>query len=79
MGTCMRMEVFIFARFHARPGNKGAVAEALLDILRSYARGAGLPEYSRISVNSRPAALAARIPQACLSGAVEIRPVEQYF
>jgi quinol monooxygenase YgiN len=27
------MEVFIFARFHARPGNEGAVAEALLDVL----------------------------------------------
>ena len=27
------MELFIFARFHARPGNGGAVAEALLDIL----------------------------------------------
>jgi quinol monooxygenase YgiN len=27
------MEVFIFARFHARPGNEGAVADALLDVL----------------------------------------------
>jgi quinol monooxygenase YgiN len=27
------MEVFIFARFHARPGNDGAVAESLLDVL----------------------------------------------
>jgi quinol monooxygenase YgiN len=27
------MEVFIFARFHARPGNESAVAEALLDVL----------------------------------------------
>lgn len=27
------MELFIFARFHARPGNEGVVAEALLDIL----------------------------------------------
>jgi len=27
------MEVFIFARFHARPGNEGAVEEALLDVL----------------------------------------------
>jgi quinol monooxygenase YgiN len=27
------MELFIFARFHARPDNEGAVAEALLDIL----------------------------------------------
>ena len=25
------MELFIFARFHARPGNEGAVAEAILD------------------------------------------------
>ena len=25
--------MFIFARFHARPGNEGAVAEALLDVL----------------------------------------------
>ena len=27
------MEVFIFARFHARPGNEDAVAAALLDVL----------------------------------------------
>jgi quinol monooxygenase YgiN len=27
------MELFIFARFHARPGHEGAVAEALRDIL----------------------------------------------
>ena len=27
------MEVFIFARFHARPGNEAAVAETLLDVL----------------------------------------------
>jgi quinol monooxygenase YgiN len=27
------MEVFIFARFHARPGHEGAVAGALLDVL----------------------------------------------
>jgi quinol monooxygenase YgiN len=27
------MEMFIFGRFHARPGNEGAVAEALLDVL----------------------------------------------
>jgi quinol monooxygenase YgiN len=27
------MEVFVFARFHARPGSEGAVAEALLDVL----------------------------------------------
>ena len=27
------MEVFIFARFHARPGNAGAVADALLEVL----------------------------------------------
>ena len=26
-------ELFIFARFHVRPGSEGAVAEALLDIL----------------------------------------------
>ena len=26
------MEVFIFARFHARPGSEGAVAEALLEV-----------------------------------------------
>jgi quinol monooxygenase YgiN len=25
------MELFIFARFHARPGNEGAVAAAILD------------------------------------------------
>lgn len=27
------MELFIFARFHARPGNESAVAETLLDVL----------------------------------------------
>ena len=27
------MELFIFARFHVRPGHEGAVAEALLDVL----------------------------------------------
>ena len=27
------MELFIFARFHARPGNEGAVAEVLLAVL----------------------------------------------
>ena len=27
------MELFIFARFHARPGHEGAVASALLDVL----------------------------------------------
>jgi quinol monooxygenase YgiN len=27
------MELFIFARFHAHPGNESAVAEALLDVL----------------------------------------------
>jgi quinol monooxygenase YgiN len=27
------MELFIFARFHARPGNEGAVEGALLDVL----------------------------------------------
>jgi quinol monooxygenase YgiN len=27
------MELFIFARFHARPGNEDAVAEAILDNL----------------------------------------------
>jgi quinol monooxygenase YgiN len=27
------MEIHIFARFHARPGNEGAIAEALTDIL----------------------------------------------
>jgi quinol monooxygenase YgiN len=27
------MELFIFARFHARPGNEDAVAAALLDVL----------------------------------------------
>jgi quinol monooxygenase YgiN len=27
------MEMFIFGRFHARPGNEGAVSEALLDVL----------------------------------------------
>jgi hypothetical protein len=27
------MELFIFARFHARPGNEDAVAAALLDVI----------------------------------------------
>ena len=27
------METFIFARFHARPGNEAKVAEALIDVL----------------------------------------------
>jgi len=27
------MELFIFARFHARPGNEGAVAQAIRDIV----------------------------------------------
>jgi quinol monooxygenase YgiN len=27
------MELFIFARFHARPGHEGAVAQALLDVV----------------------------------------------
>ena len=27
------MELFIFARFHARPGNEGGVEEALLDVV----------------------------------------------
>ena len=27
------MEIFIFARFHARPGNEGALAAALVDVL----------------------------------------------
>jgi quinol monooxygenase YgiN len=26
------MEIFIFARFHAKPGNEAAVAEALLEV-----------------------------------------------
>jgi len=29
------MELFIFARFHARPGNEGAVAVVLRDVLGS--------------------------------------------
>jgi quinol monooxygenase YgiN len=27
------MEMFLFARFHARPGQEGAVAQALLDVV----------------------------------------------
>jgi quinol monooxygenase YgiN len=27
------MEVFVFARFHARPGHEGAVADALRDVV----------------------------------------------
>ncbi len=29
------MELFIFPRFHARPGNEGAVTEALLEVIAS--------------------------------------------
>ncbi len=29
------MELFIFARFHARPGNEGAPAEAILEVART--------------------------------------------
>ncbi|MGA2370958.1 MAG: putative quinol monooxygenase [Candidatus Korobacteraceae bacterium] len=29
------MELFIFARFHARPGNEIAVAEAIMDVVTS--------------------------------------------
>jgi quinol monooxygenase YgiN len=35
------MELFIFARFHARPGNEGAVAEALLEVIVSTRKEAG--------------------------------------
>lgn len=35
------MELFIFARFHARAGNEGAVAEALLDVLAPSREEAG--------------------------------------
>lgn len=35
------MELFIFARFHARPGNEGAVAEALLEVIVSTREEAG--------------------------------------
>ncbi len=35
------MELFIFARLHARPGNEGAVAEALLDVIVSTREEAG--------------------------------------
>ncbi len=35
------MEMFIFARFHARPGNEGAVAEAMLDVLAPTREEAG--------------------------------------
>ena len=35
------MELFIFARFRARPGNEGAVAEALLDVLAPSREEAG--------------------------------------
>jgi quinol monooxygenase YgiN len=31
--TANDMEMFFFARFHARPGNERAVADALLDVL----------------------------------------------
>jgi quinol monooxygenase YgiN len=35
------MELFIFARFHAHPGNEGAVADALLDVLAPSREEAG--------------------------------------
>ena len=35
------MELFIFARFHARPGNERAVAEALSDVLAPSSEEAG--------------------------------------
>jgi quinol monooxygenase YgiN len=35
------MELFIFARFDARPGNENAVAEALLDVLPPLRREPG--------------------------------------
>jgi quinol monooxygenase YgiN len=31
--TANDMEMFFFARFHARPGNERAVADALIDVL----------------------------------------------
>jgi quinol monooxygenase YgiN len=34
-------ELFIFARFHARPGNEGAVADALLEVIVSRREEAG--------------------------------------
>jgi quinol monooxygenase YgiN len=37
----MQMELFIFARFQARPGNEKAVAEALLDVLGPSGEEAG--------------------------------------
>ena len=51
------MELFIFARFHARPGNEGAVAQAMLDNLAPTREEPGCLEHSRVSVDSRPAAL----------------------
>jgi quinol monooxygenase YgiN len=35
------MEMFIFARCHARPGNESAVAEAMLDVLAPTREEAG--------------------------------------
>ena len=35
------MELFIFARFHARPGNENAVAKALLDVIAPTREEAG--------------------------------------
>jgi quinol monooxygenase YgiN len=35
------MEMFIFARFHARPGEESAVAETLLDVLAPTREEAG--------------------------------------
>ena len=44
-------EMFFFGRFHARPGEEQAIAEALLDVLAP-SRGTGLPKHSRVSVDS---------------------------
>ena len=35
------MELFIFARFHARPGNENAVAKALVDVIAPTREEAG--------------------------------------
>jgi quinol monooxygenase YgiN len=35
------LELFIFARFHARPGNENAVAKALLDVIAPTREEAG--------------------------------------
>jgi hypothetical protein len=49
------VELFIFGRFHARPGDENAVEEALRNVVAP-ARGSRLPEHSRVPLRARFAA-----------------------